>query len=312
MASLLEEQIKLEQSQRMRYQSELQLELARHRNAILEKQERAAAAIAAAAEVQRRGQGPELDKEEKDEGETQRRRQIHIQASVEEKTGVNEASAQDDLGADRKNIKSTSTTTTTTKQTPYSTVAASIIDPRYRTMFGYRGPEHPKSTPAELAQLEQERLADLASTFTSSPSSSSLSSSVNGAATRISAESRVQLAMMDYTPSQINSMTPEQANAILHSAQRSNTPQEPSQAQSSPISQHTDVHTSTCAQVGGATKVTTQGTTASGLVEDRRKDGAIDEEAEVEEQQEGGDRVPLQFAPDVMSSLSLKARGIHN
>ncbi|KAF9108370.1 hypothetical protein BGX29_000623, partial [Mortierella sp. GBA35] len=37
--SLLEEQIKLEQSQRMRQQSELQLELARHRNAILERQQ---------------------------------------------------------------------------------------------------------------------------------------------------------------------------------------------------------------------------------------------------------------------------------
>ncbi|KAG0079758.1 hypothetical protein BGZ90_001739 [Linnemannia elongata] len=239
MASLLEEQIKLEQSQRMRFQSELQVELARHRNAILEKQELAA--------LKRRGQ-------------------LEFEREQEKR---------------RKN--------STTTQAPYTTVAASIIDPRYRTMFGYRGPEHPKSTPEELAQLEQERRNILTAALT--PSSSS-SSSVKNAATRILAEDRVRLAMMDYTPSQIEAMTPEQASAILDP--RSAQPQEQQlleQQSSSSKNTDTTTHTdaNTCAQIGGTRTGTAKAATVvSALVED------INEE-------EG----TIRFAPDVMSSVSL-------
>ncbi|KAG0376473.1 hypothetical protein BGX24_007684 [Mortierella sp. AD032] len=319
MSSLLEEQIKLEQSQRMRYQSELQLELARHRNAILEKQERAAA-VAAMQRKRGQEQEQELEKELELEVKAARRRQSQLQLnttttsattatdaaglSTEVRGARESSSVQDDQETDKKQLESTNTNTTTYKtQAPYTTVAASIIDPRYRTMFGYRGPEHPKSTPAELAQLEQERLTHLTASF---ESSSSLLLDVKSTVTRISAENRVRLAMMDYTPSQIDSMTPEQASAVLlHSAQHhhDNARQEHTHEQqlssSKPTDTDTDADANTCIQVGGTNAAT------SALVQDRsRKDEAIDEEGKEEQ--------ALRFSPDVMSSATFKVRGIHN
>ncbi|KAK3846862.1 MAG: hypothetical protein J3R72DRAFT_432572 [Linnemannia gamsii] len=315
MSSLLEEQIKLEQSQRMRYQSELQLELARHRNAILEKQEKAAAV---AAMQRKRGQEQEQELEKELELEVKagaRRRQSQLQLdttttsattatdaaglSIEVRGARESSSVQDDQETDKKLLESTNTNTTTYKtQAPYTTVAASIIDPRYRTMFGYRGPEHPKSTPADLAQLEQERLTHLTASFESSLD-------VKSTVTRISAENRVRLAMMDYTPSQIDSMTPEQASAVLHSAQHhhDNARQEHTHEQqlssSKPTDTDADADANTCIQVGGTNAAT------SALVQDRpRKDEAIDEEGKEEQ--------ALRFSPDVMSSASFKVRGIHN
>ncbi|KAH7044891.1 hypothetical protein BKA57DRAFT_468158 [Linnemannia elongata] len=278
MASLLEEQIKLEQSQRMRFQSELQVELARHRNAILEKQELAA--------LKRRGQlefEREQEKRRVEEEEEEVRRQSLQQTSTavesnKETAGVREASVQAQE-TDNKQQKNSTTT-----QAPYTTVAASIIDPRYRTMFGYRGPDHPKSTPEELAQLEQERRNILTAALT--PSSSS-SSSVKNAATRILAEDRVRLAMMDYTPSQIEAMTPEQASAILDPRSAQPQEQQSSSSKNTDTTTHTDANT--CAQIGGTRTGTGKATTVvSALVED------INEE-------EG----TLRFAPDVMSSVSL-------
>ncbi|KAG0281610.1 hypothetical protein BGZ95_001464 [Linnemannia exigua] len=219
--------------------------------------------------------------------------------SSAEVTGARKSSSvQDDQETNKKQLKSANKT-----QAPYTTVAASIIDPRYRTMFGYRGPEHPKSTPAELAELERERLSHLAASFesSSSSSSSSLLLDVKSAVTKISAESRVHLAMMNYSPSQIDSMTPEQASAVLHSAQHhhDNARQELTQEQQSsskPTDTNADADTNTCVQVGG-----TQ-TTVSALVQDRpRKDD-----------EEGKEEHGLRFSPDVMSSVSLKARGMHN
>ncbi|KAF9280744.1 hypothetical protein BGZ88_012009 [Linnemannia elongata] len=278
MASLLEEQIKLEQSQRMRFQSELQVELARHRNAILEKQELAA--------LKRRGQlefEREQEKRRIEEEEEEVRRQSLQQTSTtvesnKETAGVREASVQAQE-TDNKQQKNSTTT-----QAPYTTVAASIIDPRYRTMFGYRGPDHPKSTPEELAQLEQERRNILTAALT--PSSSS-SSSVKNAATRILAEDRVRLAMMDYTPSQIEAMTPEQASAILDPRSAQPQEQQSSSSKNTDTTTHTDANT--CAQIGGTRTGTGKAATVvSALVED------INEE-------EG----TLRFAPDVMSSVSL-------
>ncbi|KAG9065245.1 hypothetical protein KI688_002568 [Linnemannia hyalina] len=281
MASLLEEQIKLEQSQRMRFQSELQVELARHRNAILEKQELAALKLRGQLEFEREQKGRRAEEEE----EEVRRQSLQLTAtapttaveSIEEAAGVREASVQDQE-ADNKQLKNSTTT-----QAPYTTVAAGIIDPRYRTMFGYRGPEHSKSTPEELAELEQERRNTLTATLTP-PSSSS--SSVKDTATRIPAENRVRLAMMDFTPSQIEGMTLEQASAILHL--RSAQPQE---QQSSSSLKHTDTttdtDTNTCAQTNG-TK------TATATVEDMINN----------EEEEENRRTP-RFAPDIMSSVSL-------
>lgn len=294
MASLLEEQIKLEQSQRMRFQSELQVELARHRNAILEKQELAALKRKGQLEFEREQEQERRRREEEEEKEVRRRQSLQLTTtttttttataaeSIEESAETREASVQD-----REN-------STATTQVPYTTVAASIIDPRYRIMFGYRGPEHPKSTPAELAELEQERrntlAASNATTTTTSPSSSS--SVEVTAATRITAENRVRLAMMDYTPSQIEALTPKQASAILllhHSALQA-------QEQSSSTLTHTDTDTktgtdaNTCAQISGTRTIAT--TTVSALVEDCN-----------EEEEEDSRR--LRFAHNVMPSVSL-------
>lgn len=288
MASLLEEQIKLEQSQRMRFQSELQVELARHRNAILEKQELAALKRKGQLEFEREQERRRAEEEE----EEVRRQSLQLTTtageSIEEAAGVKEASAQDQE-TDNKQLKNSTST-----QAPYTTVAASIIDPRYRTMFGYRGPEHPKSTPEELADLEQERRNILTATLTLSSSSSS---SVKDAATRIPAESRVHLAMMDYTPSQIEAMMPEQASAILDLRSAQPQEQQVQEQQSSSSLKHTDTtidsDANTCAQISG-TRTATAVTVVSALVED------INEEEEEEE-----DRRAHPFAPDVMSSVSL-------
>ncbi|KAF9547079.1 hypothetical protein EC957_008928 [Mortierella hygrophila] len=291
MASLLEEQIKLEQSQRMRFQSELQVELARHRNAILEKQELAALKLRGQLEFEREQKGRRAEEDE----EEVRRQSLHLTAtapttaveSIEEASGVREASVQDQE-TDNKQLKNSTTT-----QAPYTTVAASIIDPRYRTMFGYRGPEHSKSTPEELAELEQERRNTLTATLT--PPSSSSSSSVKDTATRIPAENRVRLAMMDYTPSQIEGMTLEQANVILDL--RSAQPQEQEQQSSSSLKHTdttTDTDTNTCAQTNGTkTATATAATVVSALVEDI-----------INNEEEENRRTP-RFAPDVMSSVSL-------
>ncbi|KAG0310697.1 hypothetical protein BGZ97_012398 [Linnemannia gamsii] len=303
MASLLEEQIKLEQSQRMRFQSELQVELARHRNAILEKQELAALKRKGQLEFEREQEQERRRREEEEEEEIRRRQQsLQLKTtttnttgaeSIEESTVSREASVQDRKTDNNKKSRNSTRTT----QAPYTTVAASIIDPRYRTMFGYRGPEHPKSTPAELAELEQERRDNLAAsipTTTTTASSSSLSSPSAKvmAATRITAENRVRLAMMDYTPSQIEALTPEQASAILlpHFAYQA-------QEQSSSSLTHTDTDTTedtranTCAQIGDTR---TTAATASTLVEDCN-----------EEEEEDENRRRLRFTPDVMSSVSL-------
>ncbi|KAF9138487.1 hypothetical protein BG015_002357 [Linnemannia schmuckeri] len=190
MASLLEEQIKLEQSQRMRFQSELQVELARHRNAILEKQELAALKQRGQMELERE---QERRREEEEVAAVRRQQSLQLTTTdtssaaataeaIEETAAVRELSVQDQETYSQQ-LKDISTATA---HVPYTTVAASIIDPRYRTMFGYRGPEHPKSTSAELAELEQERRNSLAASI---PTTSS-SSSGKVAATRITAENR--------------------------------------------------------------------------------------------------------------------------
>ncbi|KAF8946502.1 hypothetical protein BGZ47_000373 [Haplosporangium gracile] len=291
MVSLLEEQIKLEQSQRMRFQSELQVELARHRNAILEKQELAALKQRGQLELEREQER----REEEEIAEVRRRQSLQLTTTdtssaaaaaeaIEEAVAVRESSVQDQE-TDNQRLKNISTAMA---QVPYTTVAASIIDPRYRTMFGYRGPEHPKSTPAELAELEQERRNSLAASI---PTTLSLSSG-KVATTRITAENRVRLAMMDYTPSQIEAMTPEQASAnlLLHSAHPQEQQVQEQQSSSSSLkhTDTTDTDANTCAQIGG-TRTATPTT-------------AIVEEINEEEEE---DRRTLRFAPDVMSSVSL-------
>ncbi|KAF9099353.1 hypothetical protein BGX23_002800 [Mortierella sp. AD031] len=254
--SLLEEQIKLEQSQRMRQQSELQLELARHRNAILERQ-------------QQKMEEEVLQKKMQEENQDVRRQPQQstttaaiVAASIEEAEARREAPVQD-LEIEKHQEKDTPMPKMNQQQ-PLS--AANIIDRRYRTMFGYRGPEHPKSTPAELAQLEQERRNNLTAAIAIAQHTKSSLSAATGVA-RIGAEDRVRLAMMDYTRRQIDEMTPEQASAILsHSTDKQEQEQTQQQRQSS---KPTDT-TNTCIGGTGSTSIITAAAeSSSDLVDDR-------------------------------------------
>ncbi|KAF9932947.1 hypothetical protein FBU30_006933 [Linnemannia zychae] len=298
MASLVEEQVKLEQSQRMRLQSELQVELAKHRDAILKKQELAA--------LQRRGQ-EEKDKMKEEaklkEDEIQRKNSQQLSNGAENGSKASlEGTGAKASPCNSRNPTKTSPVNVSdvaAAKAPYATIAASIVDPRYRTMFGYRGPEHPKSTPAELAELELKRREALSASI---DSSQSLREKNVAEIKRISVEDRVQLAMMDYTPSQIEAMTPEHASAILNQQEQEQKQvqefltQEQAQQPSLTL-KPTDSEANTCTEIGGTrTEVLT-------LVEDS---------GETENCEEEGDRKALRFSPDVLTSFVHKARGIHN
>ncbi|KAF9184200.1 hypothetical protein BGZ51_003487 [Haplosporangium sp. Z 767] len=186
--SLLEEQMTLEQSQRMRQQLELQLELAKHRNAILEQQQ--------------------LLQKQQEQQHKQRLEEEQVRRRDQE-------------------VSSTSTTTSTEKQQhKESQVQAKNTDPscptdqeqtqaqrrpqyvatQHRSIFGYRGPEHrmTMSTTASTDALieEEHKHIDQVVVPVRIPF-------------MITAENRVRLTMLDYTPKQIDAMTPEQAHAIL-------------------------------------------------------------------------------------------------
>ena len=169
--SLLEEQIQLEQTQRMRQQRELQLELAKHRNAILEQQHQ-----------------QQLLRRREHEKQLQEQQQENKQAV--EQVPCNFSAADDKV------------------HHPTKTPLHPYVATEHRTMFGYRGPEHKMalSTTSEAATTLAED--DVAETLRSGVTSVQIPF-------MIPAESRVQLAMMDYTPKQIDAMTPEEAQAIL-------------------------------------------------------------------------------------------------
>ncbi|KAG0097505.1 hypothetical protein BGZ93_002609 [Podila epicladia] len=75
-----------------------------------------------------------------------------------------------------------------------------FVGTRRRSMFGYRGPEH-STLGAEAEEKEETRYAELAAQ--------------SQRRVLVAAEDRVQLAMMDYSPKEIDAMSPEQAQSIL-------------------------------------------------------------------------------------------------
>ncbi|KAF9939195.1 hypothetical protein BGZ67_009776 [Mortierella alpina] len=171
--SLLEEQIQLEQSQRMRQQRELQLELAKHRNAILEQQHK-----------------QQLLRRREHEQQLQEQQQENKQRPAEQGP-CNDTAAGDSVRHP-------------TKTPPHPYVAT-----QRRSMFGYRGPEHrmalSTTSEAVAATLAEEDVDETMQSDVTSVRVPFL----------MAAESRVRLAMMDYTPKQIDAMTPEEAQAIL-------------------------------------------------------------------------------------------------
>ncbi|KAF9965370.1 hypothetical protein BGZ70_004967 [Mortierella alpina] len=177
--SLLEEQIQLEQSQRMRQQRELQLELAKHRNAILEQQHK-----------------QQLLRRREHERQLQEQQQENKQRPVEQVPCNDTAAAAVAAVADD------------SVRHPAKTPLHPYVATQHRSMFGYRGPEQRMalSTSSEaITTMEEEEVDE----------------SMQSGATSVripflmAAESRVRLAMMDYTPKQIDAMTLEEAQAIL-------------------------------------------------------------------------------------------------
>lgn len=179
--SLLEEQIQLEQSQRMRQQRELQLELAKHRNAILEQQHQQQL-------LRRREHEKQLQELQQQQQQQENNNQ---QSSAELQQVPCNDSAADDSG-----------------RHPIKTPTQPYVPAHRRSMFGYRGPEQRmvlSTTSEAVASLPEEDIEE------------SMQSGVTSVRTpyMMAAESRVRLAMMDYTPKQIDAMTSEEAQAIL-------------------------------------------------------------------------------------------------
>lgn len=85
--------------------------------------------------------------------------------------------------------------------------ASMFVGTRRRSMFGYRGPEH--STLGAEAQEEGEEETRYAEVAAQSQRR-----------VLVTAEDRVQLAMMDYSPREIDAMSPEQVQKILSSTSR--------------------------------------------------------------------------------------------
>ncbi|KAG0342634.1 hypothetical protein BG000_002841 [Podila horticola] len=176
--TLLEEQIQLEKSQRARQQLELRQQLARHRNKILEQQREEQKAVRAG-------------------------KASTAVATREEENTHRVGSEQDMTQASRRDQLSTEQHEQMTQATEESSHDSSMfVGTRRRSMYGYRGPEH--STLTAGAEEEETRYAEVAAQ--------------SQRRVLVAAEDRVQLAMMDYSPKEIDAMSPEQVQCILSSS----------------------------------------------------------------------------------------------
>ncbi|KAF8927946.1 hypothetical protein BGZ58_009997 [Dissophora ornata] len=181
--SLLEEQVQLEQHQRMRQQRELQLELAKHRNAILEQQQQQNLL----AQVQRKEQEEEQEQEQQQQENERRAAEKRIAE------GLDLSAVQPELAAEQDTADETRT-------------RPQFVATRHRSMFGYRGPEQKMEQGNELKEKNREEREEEEDQVSTKPRRIPF---------MITAESRVRLTLLDYTPKQIDAMTPQQAQAIL-------------------------------------------------------------------------------------------------
>jgi len=183
--SLLEEQVQLEQRQRMRQQRELQLELAKHRNAILEQQ-------------QQQNQLAQVRQKEQE----QQQQQQESERKAAEKLAAEGLERKDLSAAVQPELATQHDTTADETRTRPQFVAT-----RHRSMFGYRGPEQKMEQGNELKEKNRKEEED--------NEEEQVSTKPSRIPFMITAESRVRLALLDYTPKQIDAMTPQQAQAIL-------------------------------------------------------------------------------------------------
>ncbi|KAF9164207.1 hypothetical protein BGX21_011128 [Mortierella sp. AD011] len=207
---LLEEQVQLEQRQRMRQQQELQIQLAKHRNAILEQQQQQQQEMQKELAEYRKSILKQKQEQEQQQQQQQELAQVRHDQQVHAEGGkVEKAQVEHETRAQE----------TSSSSTPLPETDASrhqFIPTWRRTMFGYRGPEQVimdvntaatgDSTAATLLEMEQESMLK--------------SVSRRSISTMITAENRVRLTLLDYTPKQIDAMTPIQADAILSSKEQ--------------------------------------------------------------------------------------------
>ncbi|KAF9110470.1 hypothetical protein BGX27_006294 [Mortierella sp. AM989] len=216
---LLEEQVQLEQRQRMRQQQELQIQLAKHRNAILEQQQQQQKVLQNELAEYRNSILKQKQQQEQDQQQQlAQARHNQLENDEEEKVqtrGVERAQVDHEPEKSTQEETNSSTPTTTTTLSSSSSSSSSsrrqFVSTRHRSMFGYRGPEQQQQqqvlnmrtgVSATTTLLEEEQ------TLTTTTSPRSISS-------MITAENRVRLTLLDYTPKQIDAMTPIQANTIL-------------------------------------------------------------------------------------------------
>lgn len=205
--SKLEDQILLEQSQRIRQQTELQLQLSRHRNAILEQQSKQQQLYEQDLQERRRRQQQQLQQQQQKQHKENEKedRELHQDTLASTTTRPSSNSPRQEGNEVEQGMMQQGATSLSKEEQSSNFVAT-----RYRTMFGYRGPEHVQDAEPIHEEDEEVRLRlekdehAWSMTLPASPLSSLLS-----------AEIRVQLAMMDYTPKHIDAMTLAEAQAIL-------------------------------------------------------------------------------------------------
>ncbi|KAF9413375.1 hypothetical protein BGZ94_000757 [Podila epigama] len=236
--TLLQEQIQLEKSQRLRQQQELQLQLARHRNKIqkmhqdqvrLQQQQQQQQQLMLQEEEKKqknlamtKGQGEDGKGEREREGEGGRAGRSAMEAKNVDDDGSTGTASEATLARTREKMaveanplthgqrqETRSTKDIAENEQSSSSVAtmAGVVDTRYRSMFGYRGPEHGTTTASEARKQ---------ASIMSTRIESALSSPPRRRISLLAAEDRVRLAMMDYSAKDIDRMTPAQAHDILN------------------------------------------------------------------------------------------------
>ncbi|KAF9200832.1 hypothetical protein BGZ49_008938 [Haplosporangium sp. Z 27] len=224
---LLQHSKDTETSQRWRLQQELQLQLAKHRNAILEQQQQRQRQL----ELEKQAAKDQL-KQEQELAQQQQQQQntdsnhgpkpiTAASSTSKEEEGTNNKVKGEKVDNTLANNNNNNNNNDLENCSPEASATSrrQFIPTRHRSMFGYRGPEHKTLIELERQQQQQQGQMNVVSSSTTTTFSKPRNIS-----TMIPAVTRVQLTLLDYTPKQIDAMTPIQANAILSSASSSSSP----------------------------------------------------------------------------------------
>ncbi|KAG0237515.1 hypothetical protein BGW42_000725 [Actinomortierella wolfii] len=201
---------RLEHQQRLRQQEELQQQLQRHRDALQQQQ------------LKRQIQ-QELELAKQKEAEEEKRCRATEAASTasktDEKLTQRQMSLADQEGEEQRIEKDVSRIATEQRpeQRSIDNTTAEQLRKQRRSTFGYYFQfHHHHHQQHQQEQKEQTPVRDLVQEAVTK--TLSISTKLPKRIARISFEDRVKLAMMDYTGSQIDAMTPEQASEILAKA----------------------------------------------------------------------------------------------